>query len=182
MAGTCRQDCHVSGLDGHDTTLETAELHLGSTTGNAKDFMNARMVMDVIVNAVAPGVAPSVLHEEFLEHSRWIESTPKSHRTAVDDQRPVRMVRNDAVVLETEGLRFSRPHEPSEVIRRRPRPSGSFLGNFFERFQRGHRRVLPSFTPSARLCLTATTEHKAGSTDGSPLTRGTAFLLSRTID
>jgi hypothetical protein len=73
VASARRQDRDVSGLDGQGTPLEATELHLALTMGDPQNLMNPRMIMDVIVDAVAPGVAPSVLREEALEDGGWVQ-------------------------------------------------------------------------------------------------------------
>ena len=44
------------------------------------------------------------------------------------------MVGDDAIILEAEGLRFSRSQQPIEIILFRPSPAGGLLGNLLQGF------------------------------------------------
>ena len=92
-----------------NTTAVSAELHLAFAPGNAEHFMNAGMVVHIIVNAITPGIAPPVAFKQLFEYGRRIEIVRKSHCAAINDKRPFRMVGNDSVILETEctGLPFA---------------------------------------------------------------------------
>src|SRR3977135_1212037 len=67
--------------------------------------------MHVVVNAVAPRAAPSVGLEQVLDHGRGVVTRAQVHGTAIDDQRPSRVVRDQTVILETDGVRLSGSRE-----------------------------------------------------------------------
>ena len=96
-------------------TEVSAELHLAFTAGNTEHFMNAGMVVHIIVNAVTPGIAPPVAFEQFFEYRRRIEIFRKSHCPAINDERPFRVVGNDSVVLETKCTRLPFADEGTEM-------------------------------------------------------------------
>jgi len=79
---------------------------------NTKHFMHAGMVVNVIVNAVSPRIAPSFTFKQLFEHGRRIEVVGKSDCAAIDDKRPLRMIRNDPIILKAEGtgLPFADEH------------------------------------------------------------------------
>ena len=66
MAGPCRQDGDVTRLHLERTSAFTAELDFGGATRNAEHFVNAGMIMAVIVNAVSPGASPAIALEQIL--------------------------------------------------------------------------------------------------------------------
>jgi hypothetical protein len=94
----------------------SAELHLAFAAGNAEHLVNAGMVVQIIVNAVTPGIAPAVAFEQFFEHSRRIELFRKPHCTTINDERPFRMIGNDSIVLETKCTRLPFAYEGVEII------------------------------------------------------------------
>jgi hypothetical protein len=73
--------------------------------------MDARMIVNIVINSVPPGVSPAVALEQVLEDGGWIEGAFEPHRAAIDYERPAGMVRDDSVVLESEGLRFSQANQ-----------------------------------------------------------------------
>ena len=73
MSCASQQDGNVARLQLQNTAPMSAELHLAFTAGNAKHFVDAGMVMHIIVNAVTPGVAPAVAVEQLFEHGRRVE-------------------------------------------------------------------------------------------------------------
>ena len=62
----------------YNTTEVSAELHLAFTPGNTEHFMDAGMVVHIIVNSISPGIAPPVAFEQLFEHRRRIEIVRKS--------------------------------------------------------------------------------------------------------
>ena len=78
MPRSGRQDGNVACLQLHNATAVSAELHLAFAAGNTKHFMNAGMVVHVIVNAISPGIAPPVAFKQLFEHGRRIEVVRKS--------------------------------------------------------------------------------------------------------
>ena len=58
------------------------------------------MEMREAVNAVAPGIGPTILAERALDHRGRILVARDLDRAAIDHERQGRVVRNRAVVLE----------------------------------------------------------------------------------
>ena len=58
-----RQDGDVAGFQLQGTPAASAELHLPFAAGDAEHFMDAGIVMHIVVNAIPPGVAPAVAFE-----------------------------------------------------------------------------------------------------------------------
>src|SRR3954447_1943900 len=100
VTGTCRENGDITGFKGERPASFAAELHLAAAARDAENFVYQRMVMNVIVDAVAPRISPAVFLEEVLEHCRGVKLLGKTNGASVDDQRKAWMVRNDAVILE----------------------------------------------------------------------------------
>jgi hypothetical protein len=66
------------------------------------------MIVNIVVDAVTPGIAPAVALKEFFKHSRRIEGLIEPNCPAIDHQGPAWMVGDDAVIFEPIGVRFSR--------------------------------------------------------------------------
>ena len=64
-------------------TRPPSELHVCLAARDAKDFMNPRMIMHVVINSVAPRIAPTVLLKKFFEHRSRINLLGKRHRLAI---------------------------------------------------------------------------------------------------
>ena len=116
----------------------SAELHLAFTAGNAEHFMNAGMVVHIIVNAVTPGIAPPVAFEQFFEYGRRIKIFRKPHCPAINDERPFRVVGNDSVVLEMKCTRLPFADEGTEISAGGARPAGDLLRDFLRVFEHRH--------------------------------------------
>ena len=73
--------------------------------------MDPGMIVHVVVDAVAPGIAPSVCFEQIFDHGRGVVALIEIDRAPIDNQRPSRMVGNETVVLETDGVGLPGPPE-----------------------------------------------------------------------
>ena len=67
--------------------------------------------MHVVVDAIAPSVAPSVGFEQVLDHGRWIVTLVEIDGAPIDNKRPSRMIGDETVVLEADSVGFARPCE-----------------------------------------------------------------------
>src|SRR5690606_2130926 len=138
MACARRQDSDVFSLDRQRATALAAELDLGRSASDAKNLMNARVVMHVVVDAVSPGSLPAVAREKVLEDCGGIEFGRQFHGAAIDDQRPTRMIGCDAVVLKKEFVGLARAYEAVEIITRGPLPAGDFLDDLLPALEDRH--------------------------------------------
>jgi hypothetical protein len=57
----------------------------------------------MVVDAVAPGVAPSVRFEQVLDHGRSVVALIEIDGASIDDQWPSWMIGDETVVLEADG-------------------------------------------------------------------------------
>jgi len=53
------------------------------------------MIVDIVVDAVAPRASPAVAAEQLFKHRRRVEGLRQPKRVLVDDEWPSRMIRND---------------------------------------------------------------------------------------
>ena len=67
---TCprRKDRHVACLEGDYASLRSSELHLAAAAGDAEYFVDTGMVVNIVVDAIAPAITPSVAFKKLLEH------------------------------------------------------------------------------------------------------------------
>ena len=99
MACTSGKDRHVTCLDGQRPPLGSPEAHLAAAARDAENFVNARMVVNIVVDAVAPrrrtGANCSVT--AFLSRSRM--GRPKSSQRCDTSNRLSQNVRGLAGFL-----------------------------------------------------------------------------------
>ena len=109
MSCAGRQDSYVACFQFQSATAISAELHGSLTAGDAEHLVDTGMVVNVVVNAISPGIAPAVTFKQFFKHGRRIEVVRKPDCAAINDKRPLRMVGDDPIILETEsaGLAFA---------------------------------------------------------------------------
>src|SRR6266567_7605881 len=67
MSGACRQDGDIAGRNLDLPATVAAEPHPRMAAGNAERLVNGGMVMQIIVDAVAPHLAPAVGAEQSLD-------------------------------------------------------------------------------------------------------------------
>ncbi len=84
--------------------MVAAELHARVPTGDAERFMHRRMVVRIVVDAVAPHRAPAIGAEQPLDGLFGV-IVRHIHRTLVNQERH-RVVGNEAVIGEDESERF----------------------------------------------------------------------------
>ena len=107
MAGAGGQDGDIARLQREYATLGAAEADAPFSARDAKYFMDSGVVVYVIVDAITPGVPPSVRFEKVFDDGRRIVASFDIDGAAIEDQRPPRMVGDETVVLEPDGVRFS---------------------------------------------------------------------------
>jgi hypothetical protein len=104
MAGAGGQDRDVAGGDFEFLALIATEPNAGVPTRNPERFVNGRVIMQIVVNAVAPHVAPAIGAEQLFDRPfRMIVG--HIDRALVDHKRQ-RIVGNEAVVGKHEGEGF----------------------------------------------------------------------------
>ena len=62
------------------------------------------MIMGVVIDAIAPRASPAVAVKQLFEDRRRIQARRSRNGALVDDQWPSRMIGNEPVILEPEGL------------------------------------------------------------------------------
>jgi hypothetical protein len=106
-------DCDVSRFQEESA----AELNLAGAARDAEHFVNARVIMRIVVDAVAPRVAPAIVFKQVLEHGGGIESFRQTDCALVDIERPFGMVGNKPVVLEPVSLRLALAQKRLRIVR-----------------------------------------------------------------
>src|SRR4051794_35501041 len=102
VAGARWKDCDIARDQGEGATSRAAELHPSLAARDTKHLVNLGMIMDVIIDAVAPGIAPAVFLEQILIDRRGIEIAGQADGAPINDQRKIRMIGNEPVILEAE--------------------------------------------------------------------------------
>src|SRR5215469_15548546 len=111
--------------------------------------MGPGVIAHVIIDAFAPGVAPSVDFEEILYHRRRIVAFVEIDCASIDDQRPSGMIGDDAIVLEADGMRLSLSSEFGSVSFSGAPEARGALSIFLQVLKDRHDRPLsPSDNPS----------------------------------
>src|ERR1700733_2791893 len=99
MARAGGGDGDVAGLQREYSTFLAAEADPPLAACDAEDLMDPGVIVHVVVDAVAPCVAPSVRFEQVLDHGRRIVTVIEFDGAPVDDQRPPRMIGDDIILL-----------------------------------------------------------------------------------
>ena len=97
-----RQDRDIAGIQFQASALHPTEFDDGMAACHAEDLVNLRMIVDEVVNAVAPGSAPTVRLEQGVNNNSRFEPIRKAQGATIDNQRPVLVVGDDAVIAETQ--------------------------------------------------------------------------------
>jgi hypothetical protein len=80
--------------------------------------VHLRMIVDEIVNRIAPRAAPAVLREQRINDRGRIEpGVLETDRTAIQEERPARIVGNDAVVREVPRERLGLSQHTRQCVR-----------------------------------------------------------------
>jgi hypothetical protein len=74
MPRTCRKDGYVTRLEGDSVSVLSSKSHLTASPRDAKDFMGARMVMDIVVDAVPPRASPTSAIKQLFKYGRGVEA------------------------------------------------------------------------------------------------------------
>src|SRR5215211_930195 len=107
MARTGGQDDHVACLQREDTPLLAAEASASLATRDAEHLMDFRVIVHVVVDAVAPGISPAVRFEQVFDHGRRVLALIEGDSSSIDNQRPAWMIRDETVVLKADPVRLS---------------------------------------------------------------------------
>ena len=54
IPGARRKDSNIACLEVEDADMSSSKPHPGAPARNAKDFMDARMIVGIVIDAVAP--------------------------------------------------------------------------------------------------------------------------------
>ena len=101
MPGAGGQDGDVAGGDFQRLAFVAAELHARMAAGDAERLVHGGMVVQIIIDAVAPHRAPAMGAEQPLDGFFRV-IVGDVHRALVDQERQ-RIIGYEAVVLEDEG-------------------------------------------------------------------------------
>src|SRR5882757_4596938 len=99
MARAGRHDGHVASLQREDPALFAAEPNAALAARDAEHLMDPRVIVHVIVDAVAPGVSPTVRFEQVFDHGRGVLAVIELHSFSIDDQRPSRMIWDETTII-----------------------------------------------------------------------------------
>jgi hypothetical protein len=78
-----RKDCHIPCLEGESASFFSSELHATAAPRDAEDLVDARMIMDVAVDAVPPRASPAVAVKQLFKHGRGVERLRQPNRSFV---------------------------------------------------------------------------------------------------
>jgi hypothetical protein len=79
-------------------------------TSDAEHLMDPRVIVHIVVDAIAPAVSPSVRFEQVLNHGRRVVVLTEAEGASLDNKRPSWMIGDETVILEEDGSRFPRSH------------------------------------------------------------------------
>jgi hypothetical protein len=111
VTGAGRQYGDVSRLERENPSLAAAETHPALPAGDPEHLVDPRVVVDIVVDPVPPGVAPSVGLEEVFHDCRGIVSLAEIDGASINEEWPSRVIGDQTVILEAYGMRLPRPRE-----------------------------------------------------------------------
>jgi hypothetical protein len=89
------------------------------------------------------GWRPTVITApKHTKNAQELEIVRESNYPAIKDERPMGMVRDNAVVLELKSVHPARPNQLLQLVARRPSQAGRLLRNFLQRFKDCHGRLI----------------------------------------
>ena len=126
------------------------------------------MVVSIVIDAVAPGVRPTVAVEKVFEYGGRVERLGQANHAFIKQQRPIRMIGNEPVVLETVRVRLPFAKQSSRVLR--TPPAGGFLSDTFDILKQAHEAAVTVAISKPRLKQHAGV--RSGSSLGESRSRG----------
>ena len=105
-----RNDNHIAGGDTNRRALIATKPQRGSPASDPEGFMDARMIMHEVVNAIAPSLAPTIGAEDGFEKCCRVASTIKAYSLAVEEKGDSSVVRDVTVGAEFHASRFGSFH------------------------------------------------------------------------
>src|SRR5437762_3387864 len=111
MAGTGRQDGDVASVQREDPPLFAAEPNASLAARDAEHLMDSGVIVHIVVDAVAPGVSPSVRFKQVFDHGRRVLAVIEGDSISIDNQRPAWMIWDKTVILKADLVRLSHSRE-----------------------------------------------------------------------
>lgn len=130
MPGACREDRDVTGLQRQRSSFLAAKPDFSISARNSQNLVYLRMIVNVIIDAVSPAIAPSVCIEKHLHDGCWIKSFGQFDGAAINDERPCWMIGYKSIILEPELIRLSLPHKSGDSLLARSCETGDVLDHF----------------------------------------------------
>jgi hypothetical protein len=151
MAGSGRQDRDIARAQLDRAAMLAAEMDAGATARDPHHFMNARMIVKIVVNSVSPASRPAVAFKNIFEDSSRVKGSRQADGAPKDDKRPARMIGRLSVIPESEFADSSEADQFAELRLGGAFPAGHFLGRFLEIFKKKHDNALRLGTDENRL-------------------------------
>ena len=101
MASTCGEDRDIARAQLEFLAAVAAEPHPRMAAGNAEGLVNRRVIMQIVVNAVAPHIAPAVGAQQVFDG--FLRGIVVEVDRALVDQERQGAIGNEAVVGKDEG-------------------------------------------------------------------------------
>jgi hypothetical protein len=90
------------------TALLATEAYAALAARYAEHLMDPGVIVHIVVDTIAPAASPSVRFEQVLDHRRRVVAFIEAEGSSIDNQRPSRMIGDEAIVLEADSVWFSR--------------------------------------------------------------------------
>src|ERR1700730_6985813 len=135
MTGPGRQDDDVSGAQLDDFAAIAAEPDARVPARNTEHFVGARMIVQEVINAVAPRIRPTIGFEKVLEDRRRVLRLREAHRAAVVNKGQPRIVGYRTVVLKHDGMGLAATNEPAHGGGGVLAGAGNLLEGLFQCFE-----------------------------------------------
>jgi hypothetical protein len=132
MAGSGRQDRDIARAQLDRAAMLAAEMDAGATARDPHHFMNARMIVKIVVNSVSPASRPAVAFKNIFEDSSRVKGSRQADGAPKDDKRPARMIGRLSVIPESEFADSSEADQFAELRLGGAFPAGHFLGRFLK--------------------------------------------------
>jgi hypothetical protein len=138
MAGASGKDHYVAGAKFECAAAVATEPNFGAAARDPQHLVNARVIVQMVVDAIAPAVASAVVFEEVFHNRSRIKVARQLDGIPVNDDGPSRVVRYLAVVAEAEHASLTSPQQPRDLLGGWALPAGSPLCRFLYIFQQRH--------------------------------------------
>ena len=106
----------VTGFEFQRAASVSAKSHSRAAARDSKDFMDAGMIVEIIVYFTSPAFAPLIAFEDYFPDGCRVNRAGQPDGAMVEHERPKRVIGDEPIVLETESHWSARLNEAGKLL------------------------------------------------------------------